>query len=197
MKKTISSLFVSIALCAAMVFSCLPAHADDNRDIGVTDLVFLPQGDGTVAVQVDITIKQLGTYGFHLTVEHYRDGQKIGTIKEGQYTDSASGCGGIESCPEGQTICAGTCMIGSSIWGGYHGSCEASGCCYPGGPNDCRYFRYCMGMVSIVGSADLQVGDSVKATITPDVTPDVGTTITPDVGTVDADFINNTRSEVY
>lgn len=179
MKPTMLTLSI-ILLCAA---SSVPVDADDTRDVGVKQIAFMPQGDGTVAINAKVTIRQIGAYGFRLVVAQYRDGQLLTTLRDSQLSTSASGCAGIDACPGGAN-CVGSCLIGN-IFLGYHGTCENSGCCFPGGPGDCRYFCYCLGDVDFIVLATLAAGDSIMATII------------PSPGTVDSNLTNNSQLVTY
>lgn len=175
-----------VVVLALVVASSVCAYAQDNRDLSVKDIIFKPQGDGSVAVETVLEIKQLGSYGFNITIEHYRNGQLIGTIRNQQVTETASGCAGVaDACPGG-AICANSCTIGDPLRWGYTGLCETSGCCFGTSGEECEYFCYCMGDIPLVGLVpSLVAGDSVRATIT------------VDPGTVDSIAVNNIRTETY
>jgi len=101
---------VALVACSLLVHGFV--LAEDARDIGVVDIKFLNQGDGTIAVETCVRIKQNGDYGFHLTVEQYRSGNLVAVLRDDDFATTASGCPGVEACPGGAS-CAGSCLIGN------------------------------------------------------------------------------------
>ncbi len=176
---------LAVAIVLLLALTSLPTVAqEDTRDIGITRIEFLPQGDGSVAVDAHVSILQLGQYAFRLKFDVYRGGQFVRTIRDSNLATEATGCPGVSACPSGAE-CNGTCIIGN-IFIGYHGYCANGGCCTPGGAGDCRYFCACLQSdIDFLGLDTLQTGDQIMVTIT------------PAPGTVDYNPLNNSMTAEY